>query len=276
MINSHLIFTIILLNTMLKIIPLPAYNDNYIWVLHQQGTNYCVFVDPGDANICIKFLQQSKAKLCAILITHSHRDHIDGVKELISYCKFNGWNINVYYPRNEPVDGGNIELSEPDRITIEPMEITFDILDIPGHTLGHIAFVNHQMLFCGDTLFSGGCGRVFSGTANQLKTSLDKLSTLPSELEVYPAHEYTQENLRFAILIDPKNVDLLIYSEYVDHLRFGRQVSLPTTIARERLINPFLRCDSQEIKLNLEHHFNVQFASEIAVFTALRAYKNVF
>lgn len=261
---------------MLKIIPLSAFNDNYIWVLHQQDTNYCAFVDPGDAEVCIKYLQQSKAKLCAILLTHSHSDHVGGVKDLIAYCRFNRWPINVYYPKNEPVEGGNIEVSEPDSITIEPLEITFDILDIPGHTVGHVAFVNEQMLFCGDTLFSGGCGRIFSGTAQQLKASLDKLSALPSELDVYPAHEYTQENLRFATTIEPQNVNLRKYSEYVDSLRLEKIITLPTTLAKERLINPFLRCDSNEIKTHLEHNFDIKPHSEISVFIALRKYKDTF
>jgi hydroxyacylglutathione hydrolase len=261
---------------MLKIIPLSAYSDNYIWVLHKQNTNYCAFVDPGDAEVCIKYLQQSKAKLCAILITHAHKDHTDGVKELIHYCQLNRWPINVYYPKNEPIEGGDIEVSEPNHITIEPLEVTFDILDIPGHTLGHVAYVNEQMLFCGDTLFSGGCGRIFSGTAQQLKTSLDKLSALPSELEVYPAHEYTQENLRFAITIEPQNVDLLKYSEYVNNLRSNKKITLPTTLIKERLINPFLRCEHQEIKTSLERHFNTKFDSAMSIFTALRKYKDFF
>jgi len=261
---------------MLKITPLPAYNDNYIWVLHKQDTNYCAFVDPGDAEVCIKYLQQSKAKLCVILITHSHKDHVDGVKELISYCQLNFWPIDIYYPKNEPVEGGNIEVSEPDRITILPLAITFDILDVPGHTVGHIAFANNEMLFCGDTLFSGGCGRVFSGTAPQLKTSLDKLSALSPDIKVYPAHEYTQNNLKFATMVEPQNVDLHRYSESVDNLRLNKQITLPTTLATERLINPFLRCNRQEIKHSLERHFNTEFNSEIAVFTALREFKDVF
>jgi hydroxyacylglutathione hydrolase len=261
---------------MLKIIPLPAFNDNYIWVLHQQKTNCCAFVDPGDAKVCIEYLEKSQVKLCAILITHAHMDHIGGVEELVTYCQSNQWPIDVYYPKKELVEGGNIEVSESDSITIEPLAISFDILDIPGHTLGHIAFVNHEILFCGDTLFSGGCGRILSGTAEELKASLDKLSRLSSELKVYPAHEYTQQNLKFAFAVEPLNVELLKYIEYINHLCLKKQITLPTTLAKERLINPFLRCDKQEIKQHLIHHFNTPFNSEIAVFTALREYKNTF
>ena len=261
---------------MLKVICLPAYNDNYIWVLHQYSTDYCAFVNPRDDKVCIEYLRHSNAKLCAIFITHSHKNLSDCVKSLIAYCQLKNWPISVYYPEKEPIEGGTINVSEPDHITIDLLGLAFDILDLPGHTLGHIAYFNHQMLFCGNTLFSGGCGRIISGTATQLKASLDKISSLSPKLKVYSGHEYTQENLKFACLIEPKNINLLKYREYIDYLRLQKQVTLPTTLARESLINPFLRCDRQEIKAHLEMHFNTQFNSEIALFIALNEYKNLF
>ncbi len=227
---------------MLKLTAIPALSDNYIWAIHDQDS--CVIVDPGKASPVLAFLAAHKLRLTAILLTHHHYDHIGGVNRLLRAH-------NKQYPDTPrlPVFGPNDRrikmlthiVSEGDKITLKPGLLEFEVLEIPGHTRSHIAFWNEQWLFCGDTLFSAGCGRLFEGTPKQMQHSLDKLSKLPGELLVCCAHEYTQANCRFALKVEPDNLQLKQRYLQVQQMRQNNQITLPVPLSDELSYNPFLR-----------------------------------
>ncbi|MBU2870838.1 hydroxyacylglutathione hydrolase [Colwellia sp. E2M01] len=265
-----------------------AFNDNYIWVISHQNTNEIAIVDPGDADVCIAYLQKNNSVLSSILITHHHNDHIGGIAKLLAYAKDNAWPVTVYGPANDGIKQLDITLKENDIVTLASINCQFRVIDLPGHTHGHIAYFNESIvdggrksqpiLFCGDTLFSGGCGRVFEGTPKQMHHSLTKLAQLPSNTLVYCAHEYTQANLTFALAVDPENNELQTYVEAVKNKRQQHQATIPSNIALELTINPFLRCNTQTIKNAAQkftnNHTSVQ--SEVDVFTVIRAWKDNF
>ena len=250
---------------MLNIIPIPAFNDNYIWLLHN-GQN-AVVVDPGDAAPVIKTLQQLKLNLCAILITHHHSDHIDGVNALLTYHA-----APVFAPSYEKFSFAHTKLSEGDTINLPEITQHFKVMWLPGHTLGHIAYVNDDYLFCGDTLFGAGCGRLFEGTPAQMLASLQRLKSLPSSTQVFCTHEYTAKNIAFASTLEPNNADLIDRKQQVKQLRVQGMPSLPSTIELELKTNPFLRCNQTSIF----EHSDAENSSELAVFTAIRSLRNSF
>lgn len=226
---------------------IPAFSDNYIWAITGDNSDKVAIVDPGDADVCLQFLKDNFLQLSDILITHHHPDHIGGIKKLIAHAKSQGTDVNVYTPIKNDIPHSTKSVQEGDSINLSFIDSDFDVIDLPGHTLGHIAFFTNGTLFCGDTLFSGGCGRLFEGTPKQMLASLEKLSALPEQTKVYCAHEYTQANLDFALTVEPSNFDLINYYNQVKDKRARNIATIPTTILQEKTINPFLRTNQAEI-----------------------------
>ncbi len=253
---------------MLTITAIPALQDNYIWLL--QHENHAVAVDPGEAFPVLRFLQENGLQLDAILCTHRHHDHVDGIEELRGV-----YNVPVYgrsHPNNPHITH---DLREGDRLRLDALDITFDIIEIPGHLNDHIAFITPQMLFCGDVLFGGACGKNFEGTLAQLHHSLQRLAALPGDTRVYCAHEYTAYNMPFALACEPDNPDIQRRLADTMRLREANRPTLPSTIALERATNPFLRCTNPELIRTLQAR-GLTDTSEIAVFTALRDWRDRF
>jgi len=253
---------------MLNIIPIPAFKDNYIWTLHDR--QYAVVVDPGDATPVITWLDAHQLKLASILCTHHHNDHVGGICELAQL-----YNVPVYGPRHENIPCVSHAVGEGDVVEVAELDISLKVLDIPGHTRGHIAYMGEGSVFCGDTLFGCGCGRLFEGTAAQLHHSLQRLAQLPDNTRVYCAHEYTEANIRFALACEPGNAQLKQRQSDARTLCASGQPTLPSTIALEKATNPFLRCTEAEIIHTLHRH-GLKDSSELKVFTALREWKNNF
>ena len=255
----------------MKLIPLPAFDDNYIWLLHD-GSQALV-VDPGDAQPVLEALQHLKVQLAAILVTHHHHDHTGGVDALRQAT-----GALVYGPAHEVMPEPLTRLHGGD--TLQAIGLTFSVLDVPGHTAGHIAYYCAAMdgaplLFCGDTLFSGGCGRLFEGSPAQMLASLDSLAALPDATRVCCTHEYTLSNLKFANAVDPANPALIDYTTKARALRANQQPTLPTTLLLERQINPFLRT-RQVALIQAARGFDASANDEVSVFAALRQWKNTF
>jgi hydroxyacylglutathione hydrolase len=255
----------------MELIALPAFTDNYIWMLHD-GTD-AVVVDPGEAAPVLSALDERQLALAAILVTHHHGDHVGGVDALRGRLKG-----PVYGPKRERIPEPFVSLDDGD--SVEVLGLRFQVLEVPGHTAGHIAFFHDgagdaPILFCGDTLFSGGCGRLFEGTAAQMHASLERLSSLPDDTRVCCAHEYTLSNLRFARAVEPGNAALARYSDACQDLRDAGRPTLPSTIAVERAINPFLRCAEAEVTASARAQ-GARSADGTDVFAALRRWKNEF
>ncbi|PKG82207.1 hydroxyacylglutathione hydrolase [Colwellia sp. 75C3] len=253
-----------------------AFNDNYIWAISGQNKDKIALVDPGDALVCIEYIEKNNVILAAILVTHHHRDHVGGIKKLLEYAEAKAWPVTVYGPANESIAQLDVTLKENDAVNLAELDCQFTVLDLPGHTKGHIAYHNDTMAFCGDTLFSGGCGRLFEGTPEQMHHSLTKLANLSPDTLIYCAHEYTQANLAFALAVEPNNSDLHNYVEQVDNKRQQNQATIPTNIAQELLINPFLRCHEKSIKLAAQAYTNQNKSSDSEVFSVIRAWKDNF
>ncbi len=251
------------------IIALRAFRDNYIWCLHN-GRDAAV-VDPGDAAPVLEFLRQEKLQLCAIICTHHHADHVGGNAELLRK-----YNAVVFGPATENIPGASRSVREGDHISIPRLQLEFTVLDIPGHTAGHIAYFGEGVLFCGDTLFSCGCGRLFEGTPAQMVASLRKLGGLPGETLVYCGHEYTLANLRFAHAADAGNAKLRERQAEVEAALSRGLPSLPSTIASELVLNPFLRAHLPALAESASRHAGRPLNSEVEVFAALREWKNIY
>lgn len=253
-----------------------AFNDNYIWCIHSKTTQHVALVDPGDAGVCIKYIEENNLQLSTIFITHRHSDHVGGVDQLIKYCNDKNWSVTTYGPTKEAIKYSDVKVKNGDVINDETLGLNCDVIDIPGHTLGHVAYLIEDNLFCGDTLFSGGCGRVFDGTSEQLFHSLNTLLALPEKTRVYCAHEYTMANLDFALTVDPTNEELINYYNYVSSLRDKNQSSIPSSICIEKKINPFLRCFDSNIKQSVEAFSSNNVTSDLNTFIQLRLWKNEF
>lgn len=250
-----------------EIVPLRAFRDNYIWCLHD-GTHAAV-VDPGDATPVMEFMRTSGLRLCAVLCTHHHADHVGGCARLsIEYS------VPVIGPAAERIDALSARVRGGDRVAVPELALTFDVLDIPGHTAGHIAFAGHGWLFCGDTLFSVGCGRLFEGTPAQMHASLAKLAALPDQTKVFCGHEYTAANIRFAMMVEPDNASLAALRARVDTLAGQGRPSLPSLMAEERLVNPFLRTSVPAVRAAAERRAGHPLEDDVAVFAVLRDWKN--
>ena len=252
---------------MISVEPLKAFDDNYIWlVTTNEGS---IVIDPGESQNLLKIVKENNLNLKAILITHHHFDHTGGVKQLKETHQ-----CNVYGPHDSPFKGVEIKLKENDEISIHGS--TFKIIEVPGHTLDHIAYYSKEQntLFCGDTLFSGGCGRIFEGTPDQMYESLSKLSVLDLSTKIYCTHEYTQSNLNFAIKVEPGNDNLVEYKNKIDEKRSNNEISLPTNLKLEKNINPFLRSHIVEIKENVKDFAKINYPSDLETFTAIRSLKD--
>lgn len=254
---------------MLDVTGIEAFSDNYIWVIHEQN-GLAAIVDPGDEDPVIEYLKQAKLKPAAILITHNHYDHIGGIEGLKS--RYPG--LKVFGPAGERITGLDIQLKEGDRVQIPGMAFQPQVLDVPGHTEGHIAYYGSGSLFCGDTLFACGCGRVFSGTMNQLHASLQRISRLPPDTRVYCAHEYTLDNIGFAKWVEPGNPDLLDREKQAIKARRQSQPTVPSLLSLEVKTNPFLRVGVAEVKVAAEHHAGHKLDNAELVFSELRQWKD--
>ena len=219
----------------ISISAIPAFQDNYIWLLHAGGKE-CAVVDPGDAEPVRRVLQQTGLRLRTILLTHHHADHIGGVPSLVEE-----WNPKLIGPADSRIPGLHSLVGQGDIAHVPELGLKFKVLEVPGHTRSHIAFFGHGRLFCGDTLFSVGCGRLFEGTAAQMQQSLDKMAVLPADTLVYCAHEYTQANCRFALEVEPENTALQAKAQQVQAARAAGKITLPSRLDEELAVNPFLR-----------------------------------
>lgn len=219
----------------ISVTAIPAFTDNYIW-LFSAGGKHCAVVDPGDAEPVAHFLKQQGLELSYILLTHHHADHTGGVAELAAT-----WGAQVFGPHDSRIPGQDQSFGEGDTVALPLLNLEFQVIEVPGHTSTHIAFYGHGGLFCGDTLFSVGCGRLFEGTPAQMQDSLDKLAALPEATKVFCAHEYTLSNCDFALAVEPDNTQLQQRASMVEAARAGGRSTIPSTLGEELQVNPFLR-----------------------------------
>lgn len=253
----------------IKIEPIPAFTDNYIWAIH--NSQNAILVDPGQAEPAKFFLKKNNLKLTGILITHHHYDHIDGVMDL---CQSHP--CDIYGPEDNRINFNYIKVKEKDLLHFSELGIELQVLETPGHTLSHICYFNEQWLFCGDTLFSIGCGRMFEGTPEQYVNSLNKLKTLVNSTYVFCSHEYTSDNLKFALSLEPINSELLEYQEEVNSLRQANKPSLPTILQMEKRLNPFLRTHETTVQSIIGKLTDNDIKDEIECFAAMRHLKDIF
>ena len=253
------------------LIPIPAFNDNYLWLLHDGQR--ALIVDPGDASPVLQALRDNHLELESILVTHHHADHTGGINALREAT-----GARVFGPAREQIPGPFTPLEDGD--TVQVLGLDFQVIDVPGHTAGHIAFFTPEasgkpLLFCGDTLFSGGCGRLFEGTPAQMLASLDRLAALPGNTVVCCTHEYTMANLRFALAVEPDNHELIGYHAHCAALRKAGKPTLPTSIAQELLINPFLRTRHPTV-MAAARRFDPATHDDNTLFAAIRQWKNQY
>jgi len=254
----------------LSITPLPAFEDNYLWLLARDGE--AAVVDPGDAAPVLRALAERSLRLSAILVTHHHGDHAGGVSEL------RATGATVYGPRGEAIDGVDERLAAGDSLTV--LGVRFTVLEVPGHTAGHIAYYTDALdppaVFCGDTLFACGCGRLFEGTPAQMLASLDRLAELPPATRVFCAHEYTVANIRFALAVEPNNAALQERARTAQATRARGEPTVPSTIELELATNPFLRSATPSVQTAALRRLGAGALDRVQTFAAIRAWKDVF
>ncbi|MGO4333115.1 hydroxyacylglutathione hydrolase [Cupriavidus sp. 2TAF22] len=266
---------------MLKVEPISAFQDNYIWAIHD---GHCAaVVDPGEAAPVEAFLAGRGLVLGAIVITHHHGDHQGGVAGLLAAHPSapDGMPMPVIGPAGERIDGRTVAVREGDTVDVAYPAMRLRVLDVPGHTAGHVAYVADlpgagPAVFCGDTLFASGCGRLFEGSPAQMLASLDKLASLPGDTRVYCAHEYTRSNVRFARAVEPGNAALAAWDARVEALRAAGTPTVPTTVAQEREVNPFLRSREPDVRQAVAAHAGGPASDDAAAFGALRGWKDNF
>ena len=251
----------------LRIEAISAFSDNYIWAVHD--ARYCVIVDPGEASGVLDFLKRRDLVLCGLLLTHHHHDHIGGVDEIRAHHPSPAWG-----PNDSRMPAELRVIGEGDRVSIEELDLEFRVIETPGHTTSHIAFYGQELLFCGDTLFSAGCGRLFEGTPQQMQESIDKLAALPDATRVYCAHEYTESNCRFARKVEPENRALAERCEAVVDLRRHDRITLPSTIGDEKAFNPFMRTRQPGVIDAAERQDSGRCGTPEDVFGVIRRWKD--
>ena len=273
---------------MTHIITVPALSDNYIWLICDEKKQYAIIVDPGDATPVIHALEAEKIKPIAILITHFHFDHANGVPKIVAeYPK-----LPVYGPASEytllnktphppnygPTSFGFKSLSHPlkggEELIFDQINISFQVMNVPGHTSGHIAYYGDQKLFCGDTLFASGCGRVFDGTFNDFHDSLQRIKDLPENTLIYCAHEYTLDNIGFAKWVEPESQDIIKREEADMALIDSDHATVPFLLSQELKTNPFLRTDMADVADRVAEKTGKQLTNSAEVFAAMRIWKD--
>jgi hydroxyacylglutathione hydrolase len=252
-----------------EVVPLRAFTDNYIWTL--RDGRCAAVVDPGDARPVAQYLRVHNLELVAILNTHHHADHVGGNAELLRQHR-----VPVFGPHDERIAEVTHRLADGERIRLPHFDIELEVLEIPGHTRTHIAFYGAGMLFCGDTLFAAGCGRLFEGTPRQMYESLSRLMRLPDDTRVYCGHEYTLANVRFARAADPANPALEALEARAKKLREQDRPTLPSTIAQEKATNPFVRCGERSIVESASRYAGKPLSDPVSVLAAIREWKNRF
>lgn len=257
------------MDSTIQITPVSAFTDNYLWILHND--KHAVVVDPGDAQPVQHFLRERKLTLSAILTTHHHADHTGGNRALLEFFQ-----VPVYGPAREPIPGMTQPLLHGARITLPQLNVDFRVMDVPGHTAGHIAYYGLSSLLCGDTLFAVGCGRLFEGTPAQMSRSLEMLAQLPDDTLVYCAHEYTLGNIAFALQVDRNNPVLIERARHEQHKRSDGLPTLPSSIGLEKATNPFLRTHLPALRTAAETWAGVPLPDSLSVFTVLREMKDGF
>ncbi|NTV95932.1 MAG: hydroxyacylglutathione hydrolase [Thiobacillus sp.] len=255
---------------MLQLEPILAFEDNYIWVAHDDRC--ALLVDPGEAAPILAWLSDRRIRPVAILVTHRHGDHIGGIAEILHAYP----DCPVFGPRHERLPQVTHPVADGDICVVAPLGLRFEVLAVPGHTLDHLAYFGHGWLFCGDTLFSCGCGKVFEGSPAMLHASLERLAGLPADTLVCCAHEYTLDNIRFALTVDPDNAALTAWQRRAIELRQAARPTLPTRLADELACNPFLRCHDPALVARLAGMSTAGFGDSTGAFTALRALKDGF
>lgn len=258
--------------TMFTVQAIPTLQDNYVWLIRAQDSDHVIVVDPGDAKPVIEAIRHQGLIPVAILITHHHYDHVDGIQPLLAQ-----YPVPVYGPENAAIPGLTHPLSKSDaQFSVHDDFPICQVIAVPGHTNDHIAYLIDDCLFCGDTLFAAGCGRLLGGTPAQLLASLKFINTLPTQTKVYCAHEYTVANLTFANVVEPDNLVTQQRLQDAQALRSQGKITLPSTLELERQTNPFLRCQKNSVIKGVEQHVARPLIDELAVFTALRQWKDSF
>ena len=252
-----------------SVVPVAAFKDNYVWTL--RNASHAAVVDPGEARPVLDYLRRENLRLAAILATHHHPDHVGGIAELRR-----SFDVPVYGPKNEPIATLTRPVAEGDEVRVPELGVTLSVLDIPGHTRAHIAYYGAGALFCGDTLFACGCGRLFEGTAEQMYASLSKLAALPDDTKVYCGHEYTLANIGFAKAVEPQNQALSAREARDRRLRDAGRPTLPSTLGEEKATNPFLRCREAAVIESANKYLGARIADPVRVFAAIRDWKNRF
>lgn len=255
---------------MLKVITIPDLTDNYIWMLANSENSEAIVVDPGEAPQVINALKEKNLKLKAILLTHKHKDHVGGVDEILQYQQvpvFGSELDHVPCMTHHVVDGQILHFEHWPKIKV---------FSIPGHTLGHTMYLVENCLFCGDTLFGAGCGRLFEGTAEQMLASLEKIKSLPDDTRIYCGHEYTLKNLGFAQMLEPKNQEIETRIKHTENLRIKAEPSVPSTLMLEKATNPFLRCNQKDIQAKAAEYAKQMIVGELEAFKAIRAWRNTY
>jgi hydroxyacylglutathione hydrolase len=249
--------------------PLAAFSDNYVWMITDPPSPTAVIVDPGEASAVLRVLGDRGLDLVAVLLTHHHGDHVGGVAEVLRHKR-----VPVFGPASEEISTVDHPVGEGDQVPLPDLGFDLEVIDVPGHTAGHIAYLGPEFALVGDTLFAGGCGRVFEGTPEQMYTSLQKLAALPRETLVYCAHEYTVANLRFAREVEAYNEALAARLEAALAARAEERPTVPSTIGDELATNPFLRCDQSAVIASAEATSGLDVPTAVDVFTIIRSWKD--